>query len=125
MKYCPNIDCPFRKEFNKASQFRDEVEICPDCGSPLISGEAPQPQSEPHEKQELVVIANYMYPHQAHLARITLEAKNIRAFIRDEYTVGIQSLYGHAFGGIKLEVAKTDAHRALEILDEDETGQKP
>jgi len=121
MKYCPNIDCPFRKEFNKASEFRDEVEICPDCGSRLISGEAPQPQSESLKTEELVVIAKYMYPHQAHLARITLEARDIRAFIRDEHSVGIQSLYGHAFGGIKLEVATTDAHKALEILDEVET----
>jgi hypothetical protein len=118
MKYCPNTNCPFRKEFGKSSEFRDEVEICPDCGSRLISGEAPQSQNEACQGQDLVIIAKYMYLHQAQLARITLEGHGINAFIRDEHSVGIQSLFGLALGGIKLEVTKEYAHKALEILDE-------
>jgi hypothetical protein len=120
MKYCPNTNCPFQRDFGMASEFRDEVETCPDCGSRLISGEPSQPpQRESRQCQELVIIERYMYIHQAQLAKITLEAHGISSFIRDEHAAGIQSLYGLAFGGIKLEVAKEDAHKALEILDGD------
>lgn len=41
MRYCPNLNCPFFVETKMVSEFQDEIEVCPDCGSPLAPGEAP------------------------------------------------------------------------------------
>lgn len=42
MRHCPNLNCPFFVETKLVSEFHDDVEICPDCGSPLVAGEAPK-----------------------------------------------------------------------------------
>jgi hypothetical protein len=41
MRHCPNLNCPFFVETKLVSEFHDDIETCPDCGSPLVTGEAP------------------------------------------------------------------------------------
>ncbi len=42
MKHCPNPDCPFLHQYKMVAEFRDEVNTCPDCGTPLAPGPAPE-----------------------------------------------------------------------------------
>ena len=44
--YCPNADCPERKSSNSPSEFRDEITVCPFCGSHLV------PMLEPAEEED-------------------------------------------------------------------------
>ncbi len=67
----------------------------------------------------MIVIARYSFPHQALLAKSSLEAAGIPCFIADEYTINMQWLYSDAMGGVRLFVEKADAEKALEILNTD------
>jgi hypothetical protein len=67
----------------------------------------------------LVTIATYSMPHEAHIARASLEAADIYAFIANEHTIGMQWFYSNALGGVRLMVAKSDVETALGILGTD------
>jgi len=47
MKHCPNPDCPFLQQYKLIAEFRDEIETCPDCGTQLVAGEAPDIEASP------------------------------------------------------------------------------
>lgn len=47
MKHCPNPDCPFLQQYKLIAEFRDEIETCPDCGTQLVAGEAPDIEAAP------------------------------------------------------------------------------
>ncbi len=42
MKHCPNPNCSFLKEYKMVAEFNDDVELCRDCGTQLVVGEAPE-----------------------------------------------------------------------------------
>jgi hypothetical protein len=44
--FCPNADCPDRKSSSEPSEFREEMTVCPFCGSHLV------PVVEPSEHEE-------------------------------------------------------------------------
>lgn len=67
----------------------------------------------------LVVIKSFRDPYLAHLAKAKLESEGIRAFLQNEYTIGIQWLYSNALGGVKLEVPQAEAEEAIKILETD------
>jgi len=67
-------------------------------------------------RQELVVIADFGGPMEAHLAKARLEAEGIQAFLLDENAVSVNPFYSPALGGVKLAVAARDADRARKIL---------
>jgi len=54
----------------------------------------------------------------AHIALGRLQEEYINCYLQDENTVTIDPLLTYAIGGIKLMVAKSQAERALSILDE-------
>ena len=67
----------------------------------------------------LITIASFSFPHEAHIARASLEAAGIPVFIADEHTINMQWLYSNALGGIKVQVPSQFAEMAKEILDQD------
>ncbi|NLN83974.1 MAG: DUF2007 domain-containing protein [Firmicutes bacterium] len=67
----------------------------------------------------MIVIARFSFPHEAHIAKASLESAGITSFIADEHTVNTQWLYSNAIGGVRLLVAEDDAKEALEILNSD------
>lgn len=69
--------------------------------------------------ESLVTIATYSLPHEAHVARASLEAAGIYAFIANEHTIGVQWFYSNALGGVRLMVAQRDVELALSILNTD------
>ncbi len=66
-----------------------------------------------------VVIARFSYPHEAHMAKSSLESAGIPAAVVDEHMINMQWLYSDALGGVKLLVAPEYAEQALGILNSD------
>ncbi len=67
----------------------------------------------------LVTLYSYRDPIDAELAKAQLEAAEIPAVILDQHLVGIQWLYSHAIGGVKLAVDPRDLESARQVLSED------
>jgi len=75
--------------------------------------------------EPMVTVAVYDTPYVAGLAKSELESYDIPVFLADEYTIGVNSLYANALGGIKVKVPEScaeDAGRILrqELLPEEE-----
>ena len=68
---------------------------------------------------ELITIAVYSTPVEAHLAKTKLDSAGIESFITDEY---MSHIYMSTVGGVKLQVRKSDAESAVEILETSEIG---
>jgi hypothetical protein len=64
----------------------------------------------------LVTVASFSEPLQAHLASTKLEAEGIECCISDENIVGMYWLYSQAVGGVKLQVREKDVERARLML---------
>ncbi len=65
---------------------------------------------------DLVQLATFMYPHEAHLAMGKLDAHGIESSLQDELTIQINNFYSNAIGGVKLHVLAEDLDRAKEVL---------
>ena len=70
-------------------------------------------------KNNLTKIASYSFPHQAHIAKASLDAANIPCFIANEYTINMQWLYSNAMGGVSLSVPSAFKEEAIEIINRD------
>ena len=68
---------------------------------------------------QLVTVATFTTPIEAHTARNQLEMFGIRAFLADEATVGMAPHLSPAMGGVKLRVPESDVERALSVLEFD------
>ncbi|MGB7996922.1 DUF2007 domain-containing protein [Photobacterium halotolerans] len=64
----------------------------------------------------MIVVARFSFPHEAHIAKASLEAAGIHSHLADEHTVNVQWLYSNAMGGVRLMVAKQQAEQARDIL---------
>ena len=64
----------------------------------------------------LVQLATFMYPHEAHLAMGKVDAHGIESSLQDELTIQINNFYSNAIGGVKLHVLAEDLDRAKEVL---------
>jgi hypothetical protein len=56
----------------------------------------------------------------AHIALGKLQERYINCHLLDEHTVTIDPILTYAIGGIKLMVVRSQAERAIEILNENE-----
>lgn len=64
----------------------------------------------------MIVVARFSFPHEAHIARASLDSVGIESYIADEHTVNTQWLYSNAIGGVRLMVAESDAEDAKKYL---------
>jgi hypothetical protein len=106
----------------------DPYDICWGCGSSREGIKDPNfvreeadtastPEAEPGRKApdpaDLVTVAAYLTPQEAHLLRARLESEGIEAFVGDELTT---TAWGaDVVGGAKVEVAAKDQARAQAI----------
>ncbi|TYT74383.1 putative signal transducing protein [Desulfobotulus mexicanus] len=67
----------------------------------------------------MIVIARFSFPHEAHIAKASLDSAGIESCIADEHTVNAQWLFSNAIGGVRLMVAEKDADEASQILNTD------
>jgi hypothetical protein len=70
-------------------------------------------------RNTLVTVASFSFPHEAHLAVANLEAAGITAFVADEHTINMQWLYSNALGGVRVQVPAALAEEAKEVLSQD------
>ena len=66
--------------------------------------------------EKLITLVTFDMPFEAHLAKGLLEVNGVTSFLTDEFTVGVAWHLSNALGGIKLQVAETDAERAVNLL---------
>ncbi|MFC3853044.1 putative signal transducing protein [Salinispirillum marinum] len=66
----------------------------------------------------LVTIARFSMAFEAQIAKARLDSEGMPAFLADVHTNNALSIYGDAFGGIRLQVPEEVAERAVQILAE-------
>ncbi len=69
------------------------------------------------DENQLIKLAAYTYPYEAHIAKAVLEANGILAFVFDDEMNYTNWLYGIALGGVRLMVRRGDWERAKALLD--------
>ncbi|EGU32530.1 DUF2007 domain-containing protein [Vibrio scophthalmi] len=67
----------------------------------------------------MIVVARFSFPHEAHIAKASLDCAGIECYLADEHTVNAQWLYSNAIGGVRLMVHETDITVASELLNSD------
>ena len=132
MKHCPNPECPDLLAHGRPGEYRDEIGVCPYCGTPLEWGPAPEPAAEsrgglpPMEELretdgELARIGHFTDQGEAELARGFLEAQGIPARIARDAAGGNRPGIG-AITGIRLLVPASLAAEAEALLAAAENG---
>lgn len=66
-----------------------------------------------------IQIASYSFPHEANIAKASLEAAGIPASIADEHTINMDWLYSNALGGVRLFVPEEFVEEAKALIEED------
>lgn len=64
----------------------------------------------------LVVVATFLHPYEAHIARGLLESEGIQARLDGEHHIAMDWMISNAVGGVKLIVHERDAIVAKKIL---------
>lgn len=70
-----------------------------------------------------IVIARFSFPYEAQIARASLDAAGIPAFIADEHTINMNWLYSNALGGVRLLVPRARFQEAKALLEADFSDQ--
>lgn len=86
---------------------------CQRCGAAWREGEMPE-----GEEPDLITVARFGTPWEAHLARTLLESNGIAACVMEERFPPLDLLSGQPLALNRLEVHPDDAARAAEILAE-------
>jgi hypothetical protein len=71
------------------------------------------------EDVKLVAVRRFRDLPEALLAKGLLESENIKCFLSDENTVGMNWMWSNALGGVRLWVREDDAPQAEELLGHD------
>ncbi|MBW2493672.1 MAG: DUF2007 domain-containing protein [Deltaproteobacteria bacterium] len=121
MKHCPNEDCESLVRHGSIAEFFDTVDVCADCGTRLVAGEAPRPQ--PPTFQELETIYQAADGTQAHLIRAALEEEGIPVKIAGEALMGAVGELPPTMLQVEIRVPPEFAVQAREIALECETGR--
>jgi hypothetical protein len=99
---------------------------CRNCGAEWKEEEIGSPRPAPLEEEpellprtgDLVTVARFVTPWEAHLARTLLESNGIDACVFEERLPPVSLLTGRPLALNRLEVHEEDAERALEVLEE-------
>jgi hypothetical protein len=67
---------------------------------------------------DIVIVAKYLYPTEAEMAKIRLESEGIECLIANQMTAQLTTAMG-SMGGILVQVRAQDAERALAIISAD------
>jgi Putative prokaryotic signal transducing protein len=93
---------------------------CRGCGSEWKDEEiGPEPEEDlMADLPDLVTVARFTTPWEAHLARTLLESEGIEACVMEERLPPVNLLTGEVLAFNRLEVHEEDAERALDLLAE-------
>ena len=67
---------------------------------------------------KLVTIASFDFPDEAEAAKLFLEQSGVHAFLADDNLVGMDWFLANAVGGVKVQVADSDADNAEAALEQ-------
>jgi hypothetical protein len=130
--FCPNPECPDLDGSDTPSEYVDGITKCPICGTWLVdqrpefssSGDQPDSgddttdaESSKELTEDLVVVASFNYRQDADLAKSFLIANGIEVFESSDDLGGSNPGLGFATG-TRLLVLKSDAEKAIALLDE-------
>jgi hypothetical protein len=119
--FCPNPDCPHRKETGHPAAYRDGISTCADCGAALTA-EPIGDLAEDIEALDLEPLTAITEPAFGALVRAVLDEAGIRYSMRGEgvqdlFTVGrIGTGYNLITGPGTLFVERARAAEARELL---------
>jgi hypothetical protein len=113
MRHCPNPSCEHFLRYGTIAEFRATIEVCSDCGTTLVGGEAPQPS--PAKFRELVTVYKASDGIRAHLLRSVLEGEDIDVFIRGEALLGAVGELPATLLDVEVQVPPESAVRAREL----------
>ena len=93
--YCPKDDCPDSVASGLRSEYRDDISVCPYCGSPLVAERPADPgptaaEDEPRpgpwiaDDEELEPVIEATDPSEVPIIRAMLEAAGIPFLTRGE-----------------------------------------
>lgn len=68
--------------------------------------------------KNLITVATFQFPHEAHVIKSKLESMGIPVLLQDELTVQAYGFISNALGGVKLQIQESDVSTALPILKE-------
>lgn len=72
---------------------------------------------EKHTFDDLVTIARFQFPYQAHLLAGKLKLKKgIMAFVQDENQISISPWMTNTLGGVRVQVRTSDEIAAAEVM---------
>ncbi len=119
--YCNKTEC--HKAFEVATALKGGK--CSSCGETVLPyaaycgscGAKLRELSAKEKADDLIVVARYQNPMEAYLAKARLESIDIESYIADEHIFAINPVF-YAFGGVKLQVKKSDFDKAVNALDE-------
>lgn len=64
----------------------------------------------------LTIVASYLYPYEADLAKALLDSHDIESWVLDEHQIRQRWWLAGALGGVKVGVAEDDFERARQIV---------
>jgi hypothetical protein len=90
-----------------------------------VTGEEPPMEQDEAGSVNLVLLARFLSPMEAEMARGRLTAEGVDAVIADAQIVQMAALMSLAFGGVRVLVPEPQLARALEILKAIGAGEQP
>jgi hypothetical protein len=137
MKTCPNPECPDLEEYGRPGEFRDEIDLCPQCGTSLVPYEAPKEgitEADPGDDflddtidaagidESLVLGGSVNNATHATIAKSLLEDAGIPFHVRNEQSQDLLGLgrfpsgFNVLMGGIEFWVAPENQAEAVQLF---------
>jgi len=132
MAYCPNPDCPHRKEMGYPAEFREGITHCSDCGSPLseevIGEEDTQKPSrritltDLHKRILYTISLVLLYRVLLLIPVPGIDLQALRSFLADEVSNSLLRFFGYSPSSERFSVFAlgilpyVNAYMIIEIL---------
>ena len=104
VKHCPNPECAGLVRDGVVPEYRDTLEVCLDCGSPLAFGERPAVTPTVVEFHELVTIFIASDLSQGQVVASAIEAAGIPVFVKGELLQGAVGELPPAVSQVEVQV---------------------
>jgi hypothetical protein len=137
MKTCPNTECPDLEEYGRPGEFRDEIDLCPQCGTTLVPYDPTKEEDPARDRidatgdgdaddaevdESLVLAGRVGNPAHVAIVKSLLEDAGIPFHARNEQAQDLLGLgrfpsgFNVLVGGIEFWVAPEHQAEVVEIF---------